>query len=69
MYKMLYLYMTPSPMTFPMKQATTAIQPQKPPSGAGGAIFIPDFLETKEKRYKSELEFLKSLWGLGTEEE
>merc|ERR1719422_1804881 len=28
------LYMTPSPITLPMKQASTAIQPQNPPSGA-----------------------------------
>ena len=31
-----YLYMTPSPMTFPMKQAKTAVYAHRPPSGAGG---------------------------------
>ena len=31
-----HLYMTPSPMTFPMKQANTAVYAQRPPSGAGG---------------------------------
>ena len=31
-----HLYMIPSPMRFPMKQAKTAIHPQSPPSGAGG---------------------------------
>ena len=35
-------------MTLPMKQAKTAIQPQKPPSGAGGAI-LEDFLGRKNK--------------------
>jgi hypothetical protein len=43
-------------MTLPMKQATTAIQPQKPPSGAGGAIFIPDFLETKKKKDTNQID-------------
>ena len=31
-----YLYITPSPMTLPMKQARTANHPQSPPSGAAG---------------------------------
>ena len=35
------LYMTPSPMTFPMKQAITAIQPQNPPSGASTIFRLP----------------------------
>ena len=33
------LYITPSPMTLPMKQPKTAMYAQKPPSGAtGGGI-------------------------------
>ena len=34
------LYMTPSPMRLPMKHAKTAIQPQKPPSGAVAMIAV-----------------------------
>ena len=34
------LYMTPSPMRLPMKQANTAIQPQNPPSGAATLLIL-----------------------------
>jgi hypothetical protein len=46
-----YLYITPSPIRLPIKQAKAAIQAQKPPSGAGGAILEDRFLPGKKENF------------------